>query len=574
MKTKKEEMLIRRIKAARNEIPADLLVRNCQVVNVFNGLIESCSVAVFDGIVVGFGDREAGETIDVAGQYLVPGMIDGHIHIESSMVIPSEFARATAPHGTSAVVADPHEIANVLGKDGILYLLETTKALPVDFFFMVPSCVPATHLETAGAKLGGSEMKDLMREKRILGLAEVMNYPGVVGGVPEVIEKLELFESRVIDGHAPALSGRGLDAYLVCGIRSDHECTELYEAEEKLAKGMWIMIREGSQSKNLSALAPLVNRITSRRCMLVSDDRHPDDLMAFGHLDALVNRAIDEGIDPLTAIQMVTLNPARYFSLRNLGAIAPGYQADFFTCESLNGIQPNLVFKRGRLVAKEGKLGSPADVCESKYNVSSMNINRVDEKKFAVPCEGQKVRVIQVFENQIYTKEIIEETPIGNGLVTADPERDLLKIAVLERHKFSGRIGLGYVRGFGLKKGAIASSVAHDSHNIITVGCDDQSMATAVNTLIDHGGGLVVSLGSEILALLTLPVAGLLSDAPLEEVVLKVGGLNNAYHDLGGTLPNPFMALSFLALPVIPELKITDRGLVDVRRFEFVSLFV
>ncbi|HDM78088.1 MAG TPA: adenine deaminase, partial [Deltaproteobacteria bacterium] len=296
------------IKAARNEIPADLLIKNCQVVNVFNGLIESYSVAVFGGIVVGFGEHEARETIDLDGQYLVPGFIDGHIHIESSMVTPVEFSRAVAPHGTSAVVADPHEIANVLGVDGIEYLLETSANLPVDFYFMVPSCVPATHLETSGASIGIPEMQELMGRERILGLAEMMNYPGVINGFPEVLEKLELFKGKIIDGHAPSVSGNDLDAYLVAGIGSDHECVDAYEAEEKLSKGMWIMIREGSQSKNLAALASVVNRVTARRCMLVSDDRHPDDLLVQGHMDVVVNRAIEEGIDPVTAIQMVTIN--------------------------------------------------------------------------------------------------------------------------------------------------------------------------------------------------------------------------------------------------------------------------
>ncbi len=571
---KKSKSLADRIKVAKGQKPADVLIKNCQVVNVFNGLIESYSVAVFDGIVVGFGDREAKETVDAGGQYLVPGFIDGHIHVESSMVIPYEFSRTVAPHGTAAVVADPHEIANVLGVRGIKYLLETTRNLPLDFYFMIPSCVPATHLETSGARIGVSEIKDLINEERILGLAEMMNYPGVINALPDVLDKIELFQERIMDGHAPFLSGSDLDAYIAAGIGSDHECVEACEAEEKLSKGMWIMIREGSQSKNLSALAPVVNRVTSRRCMLVSDDRHPDDLLTHGHLDVVVNKAIDEGIDPITAIQMVTINPSQYFGLKRNGAIAPGYNADFFTCSSLKSIQPELVFKRGKLVASGGKLVSSDFHLDENYDLFSMNLGEVSEKDFIIPGSGNRIRVIQVFEDQIFTKELIEEARLEDGTAKADADRDILKIAVVERHRGSGRIGLGFVKGFGLKRGAIASSVAHDSHNIIAVGCDDSSMAVAVNSLISHGGGLVVALGLSVLSLLPLPIAGLLSDASLEDVVSNISMLIGAYQDLGGDLPNPFMALSFLALPVIPELKITDMGLVDVRKFDFVPVFV
>ncbi len=562
------------IRSAGCKVPVDVLIKNCRVVNVFNGLIESYNVAVSDGVIVGFGDHDAKEVVDLDGQYLVPGMIDGHIHLESSMVTPYEFSRAVTPHGTSAIVADPHEIANVMGVDGIRYLLETSRNLPVEFYFMVPSCVPATHLETSGATISADEMKVLLGEKRILGLAEMMNYPGVVNGFSEVLEKLELFENRIIDGHAPSLSGSDLDAYLVAGICSDHECTDLCEAEEKLSKGMWIMIREGSQSKNLSALAPLVNRMTSRRCMLVSDDKHPDDLLAYGHLDFIVNRAIEEGIDPITAIQMVTINPSQYFGLRKRGAIAPGYVADFFSCQSLKVIRPDKVFKRGRLVAEGGRAFALAPPEKPDFNLFYMNVNRVDQGAFILPAGGERIRVIQVFEDQIFTKEVIEKASLKDAMVVSDIAGDILKIAVVERHMWTGRIAVGFVKGFGMKKGAIASSVAHDSHNIIVVGCSELSMATAVNSLIEAGGGLSVATDSAVMEVLPLPVTGLLSDAPIEEVVANITAVNNAYCELGGTLRNPFMALSFLALPVIPELKITDRGLVDVRKFDFVPVFV
>lgn len=568
-----KECLAKRIQAAKGEISADLVLENCKVVNVFNGKVFNSDVALYDGIVIGFSGYNARETVDMEGGFLLPGFIDGHIHLESSMITPGEFARAIIPHGTTAIVADPHEIANVLGLSGIDFLLKKSEGLPVDMFFMIPSCVPATHLETSGASLGVHELQRLKREERILGLAEMMNYPGVINTLPAVIDKLNLFQEKIIDGHAPLLRGRDLNAYITGGIRSDHECSQLEEAEEKLSKGMWIMVREGSQSRNLAALAPLVNQMTSHRCMLVSDDRHPDDLLHHGHIDSIVNRAVSEGIDPVTAIQMVTINPAIYFNLSHLGAIAPGFQADLFSSPSLYPIRPDKVFKRGKLVAEEGKCITSIIDEDVPVNTFSMNLAEIRSEDLVIPVRGKSVRAIKVFPDQLITEERLFDVHSQKGHAMADIDRDLLKIAVIERHRKTGNVGLGFVHGFGLKQGAIASSVAHDSHNIIVVGCDDLSMITAVNSLREGGGGITVSEGSRIVSILPLPIAGLLSDEKLEAVVSWLEGVRKSYEKQGGALPNPFMALSFLALPVIPDLKITDRGLVDVRKFDFVSLF-
>ncbi len=562
------------IRAARRERKSDIVLKNCRIVNVFNGQIETENIAVCNGVIVGYGDHSAETVFDLDGRFLVPGFIDGHIHIESSMLSPVEFSRAVIVHGTTAVVADPHEIANVLGLEGIRYFLEESKKLPTDIFYMAPSCVPATDMETSGATLGVEELTSLHGEKRIIGLAEVMNFPGVINASVPVLEKLSLFSDKVIDGHAPLLSGSDLDAYLISGVSSDHECTHVDEAREKLSKGMWVMIREGSQSKDLASLSSLINPVTSRRCMLVSDDSHPDDLFNVGHMDYIVTKAIGEGIDPISAIQMATINPAQYFGLKHRGAIVPGYIADFFVCGSLDKIEPEMVFKNGNLVARSGVAEFSFRECRIPENTLSMNVADILPEVLGVRAEKERIRVIGVLENQLITQQLIVDAPVKHGCVVSDPERDILKIAVIERHKGTGNIAIGYVNGFGLKRGAIASSVAHDSHNIVVVGCDDISMLKAIDTIKNVGGGLAVTEGENTRALLPLPIAGLLSIEPLKKVVIELEKLRKSYRALGGTLSNPFMALSFLALPVIPELKITDKGLVDVSKFEFVPLFV
>jgi adenine deaminase len=552
----------------------DLLFRGGKVVNVFTGEMASTSVAVFDGVVVGFGERQADEVVELDGGILSPGFIDGHFHLESSLLIPAEFARAVLPHGTTTVVADPHEIANVAGIAGVQFMLEASEDIGLEVFYMAPSCVPATHLETAGAELSGNDIEKLAQHPRVLGLAEVMNFPGVIMGDEAILDKLERFWDKTIDGHSPRLSGAQLDAYLCGGIGSDHECTRLEEAWEKLGKGMHIMLREGSQARDLEALAPLVTAQTKQRCMLVSDDCHPEDLLEQGHMNRVLKRAMALSIDPITAIQLASLNPARYFGLSTLGAIAPGYQADMVLLNSLQPLQIGRVYKKGNLVAEDGKCLLVKKPVAEKVELISMNLEELNEEDLRLQAQGSEMRAIRAVPNTLITEEEIVTVADSQGQAVSDANRDLLKMVVIERHQGSGRKGFGFVRGLGLRKGALASTVAHDSHNLIAVGVSDPDMVVAVNTLRELGGGLVVVSDGQVRAQLPLPVAGLMTAASLEQVVAWKKEVNQAALELGATLEHPFMALSFLALPVIPKLKLTDQGLVDVESFTHVPLFV
>lgn len=563
------------IRAARGEEPADLVLRNVRLVNVFSGEVHMAHVAVHAGRIAGIGNYAGREEIDLHGQFLCPGLIDGHIHLESAMVHPAEFARAVVPHGTTTVFADPHEIANVLGVDGVRYMLEATANLPLNVYFMAPSCVPATPLETAGAALGAADIAALLQEPRVVGLAEMMNYPGVVAGIPEVLEKLRAAEGRPVDGHAPGLSGRDLCAYAAAGIGSDHECTSLGEALEKLRLGMTVMIREGSSARNLADLLPLVMPGNASHCFFVSDDRHPADLLRRGHMDTILRQAQpQELLPPVTLVQMATLNPARYFRRWDLGGIAPGYRADMVIVDDLETFQVQMVFKDGRLVARDGRLLDEALPSQRALPPSTFRVADLRADRLAVPAGGKRLRVIGLLPGQIVTRSLVEEATVVDGLAVADPTRDLAKIAVVERHRGTGNIGVGFVRGFGLRRGAIASSVAHDSHNIVVVGCSDVEMARAVEAVVSLGGGQVVVAGDETLAQLPLPIAGLMSDRPLGEVGAGVEALNRAARELGCDLEAPLMTMAFMALVVIPELKLSDRGLVDVQRFQPVPLFV
>ncbi len=574
-------MLEERIRVALGEEPADLVLRNARLVNVFSGEVHPADVALHAGRVVGIGDYSGREEIDLQGHYLCPGFIDGHVHLESAMVHPAEFARAVVPRGTTTVVADPHEIANVMGVAGVRYMIEATAGLPLNVYLMAPSCVPASPLETAGASLGPADLADLFQEERVLGLAEMMNFPGVLRRVPEVLEKLRVAGGRPVDGHAPGLTGKELCAYIAAGIGSDHECTNLAEALEKLRLGMAIMIREGSTAHNLEDLLPLIMPGNASACFFVSDDRHPADLLVRGHMDAILRQAQpQELLPPVTLVQMATINPARYFRLRDLGAVAPGYRADLVVLESLDALNPEeafrvrMVFKDGRLVAREGAVMEEALPTARPVPPASFRVAGFDDARLAVPAQGQRLRVIGVVPDQVVTRALVEEARVEDGLAVADPERDVLKIAVVERHHGTGNVGLGFVRGFGLKQGAIASSVAHDSHNIVVVGCSDAEMACAVEAVVRMGGGQVVVAGTQVLAALALPIAGLMSDRPLGEVYDGVQEMGAAARRLGCTLESPLMTLSFLALVVIPELKLSDRGLVDVGAFAVVPLFV
>jgi adenine deaminase len=566
------------LQVARGERPADLVLRGGTLVNVFTGELYETDVAIADGRIAGLGPGyAAAEEIDARGRYLCPGLIDGHMHVESCMVTLPEFARAVVPRGTTTVVLDPHEIANVHGIAGIRYILESRRGLPLSVFVMLSSAVPATEMETAGAKLDAAALAPLYAEQGVLGLAEMMNFPGVVAGDPAVLAKIRAARAAgvAIDGHAPGLSGQRLNAYVAAGVGSDHECTTVEEAREKLRLGMYLMIREASNAHNLHALLPAVTPQNSRRCILVTDDRHPADLVQEGHIDHLVRSAIRQGLDPVLAIQMATLNPAEWFGLtrQGYGAIAPGYRADITVVDDLRTMKASHVFVGGRLVAQGGALVADMPAPAPSQLPRSIRIGWERFPGFGIAAEGALVRAIEAVPGQIVTRQDIVPPRVSDGQAIADPERDLLKIAVVERHQGSGSVGLGFIRGFGMRRGAIASSVAHDSHNIVIVGADDADMLAALRAVEAMDGGQVVVDGGEVLARLPLPIGGLISDRSVEEMRDMVEELHAAFARLGGTLDAPFMALSFMALPVIPSLKLTDQGLVDVERFEHVPLW-
>ncbi len=569
-------LMKRLVDTATKRAPADLVLKDAQILDVFSGKIERGDIAIKEGYIAGIGlDFPARETIPLKGAYVTPGFIDGHLHLESSLVSPREFCKAVLPHGTTALVCDPHEIANVLGLEGVLYFLRITQDLPVDVFFTAPSCVPSSPLETSGAILGPEEIRTLLDHPRVVGLGEVMNFPGVIRGDPEVLSKiaLALEKGKRVDGHAPGLRGDELSAYVAPGISSDHECVHLKEAEEKLKRGMYIQIREGSTAKNMSALLPLVRAFGVSRFMLVTDDRHPQDLLEEGHMDFLLKKAVYMGIAPNLAVRMATFNPAFYFNLKRRGAAAPGYIADLVVLKDLKDFSPIYVIKGGRVVAKNGALLEEVDSTLPEACPSSFH-TRLPPRPFSIPAKGRSARVIRVIPNQIVTEAETSPVTIEDGEVRADPSRDILKIAVVERHHGTGNVGVGLVSGFELKEGALASSVAHDSHNVVVVGTSDEEMLAAVKAIEEMKGGLVVVKGGKVVASLALPLAGLMSLEPLEVVARKVRILHQSAKALGTTLENPFMALSFLALPVIPQLKITDLGVVDVEKFQIVDLFV
>lgn len=561
------------INVAAGEQPADLVLKNARIVNVFSGEIEKNSVAVYDGKICGFGEYNARRTIDLKNRYLVPGYIDGHIHIESSLMTVSEFAKAVVPLGTTAVVADPHEIANVLGLDGIKYMLDSAKYQPLEVYLTLPSCVPATDLETSGAVLSAGDIFPYLSEKWVVGLGEVMNFSGVLSTDKKLLDKIKLISDKRIDGHAPGLSGKELSAYISAGIKSDHESTTLEEAREKLKRGMHIMIREGTATKNLDDLLPLVKEKNSENFSFVSDDKSPEDLLNYGHMNHIVGKACKGGMDPVMAVKLASINTARYFKLSKHGAIAPGFVADMQVLESFDDLVPSMVFKRGKLVAEDGELKSREVAPRDIPIRGSMNVKWLTPDDFKVKVEGKKVRTIKLVPSQIVTEQEKYKTPSKDGFLTSDPKKDLLKICVVERHRASGNVGKGMLKGMGLKEGAIATSVAHDSHNIVATGVTDSDIMAACVEVVKMGGGLVAVRDGEIIEKLALPIAGLMSEKSVKEVTGKLEDLKRIAGDLGAHPEDPYSVLSFLALPVIPELKITDKGLVDVDNFEIVELF-
>jgi adenine deaminase len=556
--------LARRLAISRGDEPADVVVRGGRVLSVFTREWLEADVAIADGWIAGLGEYEGKETVDATGRYVVPGLIDAHMHLESSKLLPDEFARLVLPLGTTAVVADPHELANVLGTDGVHWLLDASAEIPLDVYFMASSCVPASSFESPRRSLTVGDLEGLLRRRRVIGLAEMMNFPGVISGDEKELAKLAL--ATHVDGHAPGVLGRDLQAYAAAGIRSDHEAFTAEEGRERLRAGMWLLIREASAARNLEALLPLVQEYGPHRIAFCTDDREPEHIADDGHISAMVRDAVAFGIAPEDAVVLGSHNAATYHGLDHLGAVAPGRQADLLLLRDLERFVPELVLKRGSPVAEI----PPAPVPE--WVKHTVRIGALGPEMFRIPWEGGRARVIGLVPGQILTESLVDEPRHERGEALADPERDLAKIAVIERHLGTGRIGLGFVRGFGLRRGALASTLSHDAHNVVVVGVDDTSMAFAVRRLANLGGGIVVVDGAQTLAELPLPVAGILSDAPLADVVAGSHAIVAAAAELGSTIEAPFQLLAFLALSVVPSLKITDRGLVDVDRFELVPL--
>jgi adenine deaminase len=556
--------LARRLAVARGDEPADVVVRGGRVLSVFTREWLEADVAIADGWIAGLGRYEGREAVDAAGKYVVPGFVDAHMHLESSKLLPDEFARLVLPLGTTAVVADPHEIANVLGSDGVHWLLDASAEIPLDVYFMASSCVPASSFESPRRSLTVGDLEGLLHRRRVIGLAEMMNFPGVIAGDDGELAKLAL--ASHVDGHAPGVLGRDLQAYAAAGIRSDHEASSLEEGRERLRAGMWLLIREASAARNLETLLPLVQEYGPQRIAFCTDDREPEHIADDGHINAMVRDAVALGIAPEDALVLASHNTATYHRLDHLGAVAPGRQADLLLLPDLERFVPDLVLKRGHPVAEI----PPAPVPD--WVKHTVRIGALGPEMFRIPWHHERVRVIGLVAGQIITESLVDEPGQGRGEAVADPERDLAKIAVIERHLGTGRIGLGFVRGFGLRRGALATTLSHDAHNVVVVGVDDTSMAFAVRRLANIGGGIVVVDGAHALAELPLPVAGILSDRPLAEVVAASHAIVAAAAELGSTIEAPFQLLAFLALSVIPSLKITDRGLVDVDRFELVPL--
>ena len=558
---------------ARGEKPAELLFKNAKLVNVLSGEIHDANVAVEDGRVIGFGDYKAKRVIDLKGAYLAPSLIDGHFHVESSMLTAPEFARAVVPHGTGTVVIDPHEYANVLGLDGIRYVLESTKNLAVDFFIMLPSCVPATHLETAGAKLSADDLKLMMHDDRVAGVAELMNFPGVYLGFKSELAKIDAGKGKAIDGHAPGLRGKNLNAYVLAGVRSDHESVAVEEAREKLRLGMHILLREGSTERNLEHLLPLINRNNFQNCSYATDDKLAGDLVSEGHIDHCVRKSIKLGLPPITAFQIATINTARHYRLQNLGAIAPRFWADFVVFDDLKNFRVRQTYKKGVLVAEKGKFLGKTPVKVSLPR-STMNLRYSPRDLMVKPQGTHKIKVIEIVPQQIVTRTVVEKPKISGGQIVADTARDVLKMVVVERHHATGNVGVGFVRGFKLKSGAIGSTVAHDAHNVVVAGTNDADILFAIHELARLQGGQIAVENGKVKAELALPIAGLVSDKPLAQAMKAIDDLNAAAQALGCDLDAPFMTLSFLALSPIPELKLTDQGLIDAVQLRKTGLFV
>lgn len=568
-------MSIEKMNMARGVRKAPLVLKNCQVVNVFNGQIDRGDIAIDEETILGVGDYEGIREIDMAGKYICPGFIDGHVHIESSYLTPPQFAKLVMPMGTTTIIADPHEIANVCGMDGIRYMLNASEKLPLDVYVMLPSCVPCTDFENSGACLLASDLAELMHHHHVIGLGEMMNYPGVIEGHPVVHDKLTLMKDHPIDGHAPLLAGEALNAYIAAGIKTDHECTTKEELLEKVGKGMYVHIREGSATRNLSALIGGVTEANSRRLLFCTDDKEPMDILEEGHIDHNVRKAITLGLNPITAIQMASLNTAECYGLKRTGAIAPGYAADLLVLSDLETVAIEQVYKKGVLVAEGGEALFEAKSLKDDRVQNTVYIGEVADLSLDLPVPSGVANVIKLIDHEIITDAVVRKVATKDGRFVHDDRLDILKFAVVERHKGTGNVGLGLLEGYGLIHGAIGLTIGHDSHNLIVVGDNDEDMRLAIETLKKQAGGSCLCMDGQVLDALPLEVGGIMTDASLESVMEKVTDMNRLAKDMGVNRNiEPFMTLAFMALPVIPELKLTDKGLFDVRRFDFIPVDV
>ncbi len=565
----------RNIDIAGGRTKASLVVKNCKIVNVFTHEIVLGDIAIEAGRIVAIGEYEGLKEIDLKGKYVAPGLIDGHLHIESSMVTPKQFAKAIVPHGTTTIIADPHEIANVCGLDGIDYILRESEDIPLDVFVMLPSSVPSTSFENSGAKLGAKDLKLMINRKRVLGLGELMDYPAVIRGEEGVLEKISIAESKIKDGHGPEISGKELNSYVAAGIKTEHECTTVPEMIERIRLGMYIQIREGSAARNLKELIKGVTKENLSRVLFCTDDRHPEDILVHGHIDNNVRMAINDGMDPISAIKIGTLNAAQCYNLYDRGAIAPGYLADLIVLDNLKEFKIEKVFKNGELVGENGE--SLFQVEDKRYErvLNTVKIGKVTNDMLKIRMKSDIANVIKLMPHSLVTKRVVRKVGVEKGYFKYHKSLDILKIAVIERHKGTGNVGLGLVEDFKLKNGAIASTVAHDSHNLIVVGDNDKDILNAIDEIRNIGGGITISSEGKVVKSLELPIAGLISDMPLDEVNRDLKDMLEIAYGMGVNKDiDPFMTLSFLALPVIPELKLTDMGLFDVNKFDFIDLCI
>ncbi len=567
-----------KIDLAYGRIKPELVLKNARIVNVFSHEIVEGDIAIDQGKIVGIGSYVGKKEVDLEGRFVAPGLIDGHVHIESSMVSPTQFARAVVPRGTTTIIADPHEIANIKGIEGIKYMLDSSEDLPLNAYFMLPSCVPATYFETSGARLLAEDLAELIEHERVLGLGELMSYPSVISGDEEIVDKIKLARehNKLIDGHGPEIKDKELNAYVAAGVLTEHECSTVEEMLNRLRLGMYILIRQGSAARNLKELVRGLKRENMRRCLFCTDDKHPEDILLTGHIDNNVRLAIKNGIDPISAIQMATINAAECYRLRNIGAIAPGYSADLIVVDDLKDFNVLQVYKDGILVGQNKEPLFEVNDFDSSNVTDTVRIKKVSKNDLRVKLDNDIANVIRLLPHNLVTQKVARKVEVENGEFKNNNKLDILKLAVIERHNATGNVGLGLVEDFRLKNGAIALTIAHDSHNLIAIGDNDDDMLLAINEVARIGGGIAIASKGSILKALNLPIGGIMSDESMEKVNEKLADmLNVAYEELGVNKDiDPFMTLSFLALPVIPELKVTDKGLFDVSKFDFIDLSI